>query len=202
MAPVAAAAAAAAAAAPKVGAAFAAGSTSFLHVPDSLADAIHRIVSAEHAGYHWLHDKVFGPNTETTETAAAVDSAVQSGLPGSGIIEHNRLVTYYSLGCPHCHDFAPVWKDALGQWKATGGKDIQQVDWDSRECYDEDWKPARDYKDCEANEVEGFPTIRFFPAGSKEGVDFEGERTAEGLLAFLQQQLHPGEAVQVGNLAK
>ncbi len=46
--------------------------------------------------------------------------------------------------------------------------------------------------DATANEVEGvnvqgFPTIKFYPSNNKnEPLDFEGDRTEEGIIDFLK----------------
>jgi hypothetical protein len=44
--------------------------------------------------------------------------------------------------------------------------------------------------DSTANEVdgvniEGFPTLKFYPANNKTPMDFKGDRTAEGFYSFL-----------------
>lgn len=35
--------------------------------------------------------------------------------------------------------------------------------------------------------VSGFPTLKFKPAGSKEFLDFDGERSLESLIAFVEE---------------
>jgi protein disulfide-isomerase A1 len=35
--------------------------------------------------------------------------------------------------------------------------------------------------------VSGFPTLKFKPAGSKEFLDFDGERSLESLVAFVEE---------------
>ena len=45
--------------------------------------------------------------------------------------------------------------------------------------------------DATANEIEGvaiegFPTLKFYPAKNKVAVDYDGERTEESLLSFIK----------------
>lgn len=47
--------------------------------------------------------------------------------------------------------------------------------------------------DATANEIEGipiqgFPTLKFFPANNKTPVDFSGDRTEEGILNYLKSK--------------
>lgn len=35
--------------------------------------------------------------------------------------------------------------------------------------------------------VSGFPTLKFKPAGGRDFVDYEGDRSIESLIAFVQQ---------------
>lgn len=35
--------------------------------------------------------------------------------------------------------------------------------------------------------IAGFPTLKFKPAGSKEFIDYEGDRTLESLVSFIEE---------------
>ena len=35
--------------------------------------------------------------------------------------------------------------------------------------------------------IQGFPTLKFFPAGSTEPIDYEGGREAKDLIAFVNE---------------
>ena len=35
--------------------------------------------------------------------------------------------------------------------------------------------------------IAGFPTIKFKPAGTREFIDYDGDRTLESLIAFVQE---------------
>jgi len=171
----------------KMGVAGMAATTSFLHIPEPVHEAMHKLVDAEHQAFNWIHDKIYGHQHIEDAATGSVVPQEHNSVAAS---DHARFITYYSLGCPHCHEFAPVWKDAVAEWKDSGDSAVGQVEWGSKQCYDEDWKPGQDMKECESAGVEGFPTVKFFPAGSSEGVDYEGDREPDALMQFVKEQMH------------
>jgi len=56
---------------------------------------------------------------------------------------------------------------------------------------DENWKPGPDYRECQDQQIVGFPTIKFFKPGAKIGDDFYLERTADKLVNFAKTGIHP-----------
>ncbi|KAI9670177.1 MAG: protein disulfide-isomerase precursor [Alyxoria varia] len=85
------------------------------------------------------------------------------------------LVEFYAPWCGHCKALAPKY-DELGELFA-GHSDkavIAKVD-----------ATANDVPD----EIQGFPTIKLFPAGKKDTpVDYKGARTKEDLAAFVKEE--------------
>ena len=47
-------------------------------------------------------------------------------------------------------------------------------------------------------EVKGYPTLKFFPAGSKEPVDYNGGRTTAEFVKYLNEQCGTNRAVEGG----
>lgn len=82
------------------------------------------------------------------------------------------LVEFYAPWCGHCKQLAPIW-DELGE-KFKDREDIVVAKMDST---------ANELPDVK---VQSFPTIKFFPKGSSEVVDYNGERTLEALSKFLE----------------
>ncbi|XP_051939669.1 protein disulfide-isomerase A2 [Hippocampus zosterae] len=83
----------------------------------------------------------------------------------------NVFVEFYAPWCGHCKDLAPIW-DQLGQ-KYAGHDDIIIAKMDSTA------------NELEAVTINGFPTLKYFPAGGKEAVEYSGNRDLETLSRFL-----------------
>lgn len=86
------------------------------------------------------------------------------------------LVEFYAPWCGHCKALAPKYDDLAAQYANSEFKDkvvIAKVD-----------ATANDVPD----EIQGFPTIKLFPAGSKtEPVTYSGPRTIEDLIKFIKE---------------
>ncbi|CAD7925514.1 unnamed protein product [Amoebophrya sp. A25] len=149
--------------------------------------------------------KFFGPKGEVAdfEGPRGTDQLVQfakqhTGLEplpveGASVVptEHvtpaeNQIVEYYAAACPHCVRMKPIFDEATQKWTVDHAG--EKVNWVQKECLDDKWEPAKDFKDCMKEEIQGFPTVRF---ESKTGVvhDFEGNRTAQDLEKFVESEL-------------
>lgn len=82
------------------------------------------------------------------------------------------LVEFYAPWCGHCKQLAPIW-DQLGE-KFKDRADIVIAKMDST---------ANEIDDVK---ISSFPTIKFFPKNSDQIIDYNGERTLEGLTKFLE----------------
>merc|ERR1719369_758982 len=83
----------------------------------------------------------------------------------------NVFVEFYAPWCGHCKELAPIW-DKLGE-KYADNDDIIIAKMDATA------------NEVESLDIQGFPTLKYFPAGDKEVVDYTGNRDLETMSKFL-----------------
>ncbi|OAA62619.1 protein disulfide isomerase [Niveomyces insectorum RCEF 264] len=86
------------------------------------------------------------------------------------------LLEFYAPWCGHCKALAPKYEDLASQYANSEFKDkvvIAKVDATNNDVPDE---------------IQGFPTIKLFPAGAKgEPITYTGSRTVEDLIKFIKE---------------
>nr|AMM62656.1 conotoxin-specific protein disulfide isomerase (cspdi) [Conus textile] len=82
------------------------------------------------------------------------------------------FVEFYAPWCGHCKELAPIW-DQLGE-EFKDSKDVIIAKMDSTA------------NDVEEVPIKSFPTLKYFPKGSDEIIKYDGERTLEGLIKFVE----------------
>nr|DAZ86636.1 TPA_inf: venom-related protein PDI [Conus judaeus] len=82
------------------------------------------------------------------------------------------FVEFYAPWCGHCKELAPIW-DQLGE-KFKDSKDIIIAKMDATA------------NELEEVKIKSFPTLKYFPKGSDEIIEYDGERTLEELTKFVE----------------
>ncbi|XP_058639284.1 protein disulfide-isomerase A2 [Onychostoma macrolepis] len=84
----------------------------------------------------------------------------------------NVFVEFYAPWCGHCEQLAPIWDELGEKYKDHENIIIAKMDATGN--------------DAEDVNIEGFPTIKYFPAGAeKKIVDYNGNRDLETFSKFL-----------------
>jgi protein disulfide-isomerase A1 len=84
------------------------------------------------------------------------------------------LVEFYAPWCGHCKKIAPIYEELATNLKHNTNLIIAKMDSTANEV--------------ESVSIQGFPTIKFFPANNKANpIDFNGDRTVEGFTKFLNE---------------
>ncbi|KAH7914164.1 thioredoxin-like protein [Hygrophoropsis aurantiaca] len=87
------------------------------------------------------------------------------------------FIEFYATWCGHCKRLKPIW-DSLGDHFA----DVKdQVVIAKMEAQENDLPASVPFR------ISGFPTLKFKPAGSREFLDYDGERALESLIAFVEE---------------
>merc|ERR1712048_1505564 len=86
------------------------------------------------------------------------------------------LVEFYAPWCGHCKRLAPVYEELGKTYKADKNCVVAKVDADSEKALGGRFG------------ITGFPTIKFFPKDNKAGEAYNGGRSAEDFIAFLNEK--------------
>ncbi|PYH44585.1 disulfide isomerase TigA [Aspergillus saccharolyticus JOP 1030-1] len=100
--------------------------------------------------------------------------------------EKDVLVAFTAPWCGHCKSLAPTWETLANDFAREANVVIAKVDAEG-----ENSKAT-----AKANGVTGYPTIKFFPRGSKEATVYSGARSEQAFIDFLNE--HAGTHRTVG----
>jgi protein disulfide-isomerase A1 len=87
------------------------------------------------------------------------------------------FVEFYASWCGHCKRLKPTW-DQLAE---TFSNSKDHITIAKMEAQDNDLPPSVPFR------ISGFPTLKFKPAGGREWIDYDGDRSLESLVAFVQE---------------
>jgi protein disulfide-isomerase A1 len=82
------------------------------------------------------------------------------------------LVEFYAPWCSHCKQLAPIFDQLAEKFKDTDSVVIAKMD--------------ATVNELEHTKIQSFPTLKMYKKGDNSIVDFNGERTLEGLSKFVE----------------
>jgi protein disulfide-isomerase A6 len=91
--------------------------------------------------------------------------------------EQNVLVAFTAPWCGHCKSLAPTWESLANTFQNEPSVKIAKVDAEAPNAK----------ATAERFGVTGYPTLKFFPKGSTEPVAYEGARSEEAFVTFLNE---------------
>jgi protein disulfide-isomerase A1 len=83
------------------------------------------------------------------------------------------FVEFYAPWCGHCKSLAPEYEKLAAEFKGSNVV-IAKMDATANEA--------------KGVNIKGFPTLKFYPAGNKKAVDFDGDRNYEGMKKFVLEK--------------
>lgn len=88
------------------------------------------------------------------------------------------FVEFYAQWCGHCQKLAPIYEEVAQKLADVENLVIAKID------------AAENDTPNSGVEIQGFPTLYFYPAGAKNApIAYEGERTAEAMIDFVKNHL-------------
>lgn len=94
------------------------------------------------------------------------------------------LIEQYAPWCGHCKKLAPVLDELAADLKGVETLVIAKMDATKNDA-------PKEYK------AQGYPTLHFFPAGSKSGVAFDGGRSKEDFIKYFKEKATHKEGIEV-----
>nr|BAN42363.1 protein disulfide isomerase, putative [Entamoeba invadens] len=107
----------------------------------------------------------------------------------NNIVDGTRhvFVKFFAPWCGHCKKLAPEYVKLADKYKSNDNIVIAELDCDNK-----------DHKDlCGKFGISGFPTLKFFAKGTTDAIDYNGDRSFDDLVKFIDEKTQPKVASNV-----
>ncbi|KAG9315335.1 protein disulfide isomerase [Chiua virens] len=141
---------------------------------------------------HWLHCK------QSVASKSGVKSNIKPPPPPSTLIldvntfddialdeTKDVLITFTAPWCGHCKTLKPIYEQVAKDFKLESNCIVANIDADA----------AQNKEIAGRYGVASYPTIKFFPRGGKEVENYEGPRSEEAFVDFLNERCGAHRAV-------
>lgn len=123
----------------------------------------------------WVNDKI-GTNRKVKHAPSHVVALTTETFDSVVLGSKAALVEFYAPWCGHCKSLAPKYEQLAKAFAGESEVVIAKVD-------------ATEEQDLASRfEIGGYPTLKFFPAGSAEGEPYEGQREVEAMVDFINSR--------------
>jgi len=123
----------------------------------------------------WVNDKV-GTNRKIKKAPSAVASLTTADFDKQVLGSKAALVEFYAPWCGHCKELAPKYEKLAAAFAGDKNVLIAKVD------ATEEPELANRY------DVSGYPTLKWFPAGSAESESYDKAREIEDMVSFINEK--------------
>lgn len=124
------------------------------------------------------------PNTPPARAPAqggaqrqAKDASAPAPKPQGGAPQGPKptMVLFHMNGCGPCAQVKPIWESVKQHLMSNGQINMLEIE-------------SQNTQEIQRNKIAGFPTIKMFPQGypapPETGVEYNGPRTADGIMKF------------------
>eukprot|EP01036_Dinobryon_divergens_P028780 gene28780-37783_t len=123
----------------------------------------------------WVNEKV-GTSRKVKLPSSAVTTLTVDNFDALALGSKAALVEFYAPWCGHCKSLTPIYEKLAKVFEGEKSVLIAKVDATAEEDLGKRYN------------IEGFPTIKFFPAGSADPEPYEGDRELEGLVDYINEK--------------
>ncbi len=123
----------------------------------------------------WVNDKI-GTNKKVRKAPTAAKALDEDSFEKEVLGEKGAMVEFFAPWCGHCKKLAPEYEETAKAFAGEAGVGVYTVD------ATENSELAGKY------DVSGYPTLKWFPPGSSEPIDYDSGRDADALIEYINDK--------------